>query len=172
MGTVLMLREHENRPHAPESEGEFTSMNKRKWWIFAAIFWMAVIFTFTQIPYSTGSSTSGALEKLFMAVNINMDQSAIDTINFIARKTTHITVFGILAFLLFKSFEANRFAYVLSWILTVIYAMSDEYHQSFMPGRTASIKDVFLFDSVGAFLVLLGTFFIVRKNKRKNTEGL
>ncbi|PFN98785.1 hypothetical protein COJ85_20675 [Bacillus sp. AFS076308] len=145
-------------------------MSKRKWWILAAILWMAVIFTFTQVPYSTGSSTSSALEKLFAALHINLDQSAIDFLNFIARKATHITVFGILAFLFFKSLEIYRFAYVLSWILTVIYAMSDEYHQSFMPGRTASIKDVFLFDSVGAFLVLLLTFLIVRNSKQKNTK--
>ncbi|MEH7546499.1 MULTISPECIES: VanZ family protein [Bacillaceae] len=145
-------------------------MSKRKWWILAAILWMAVIFTFTQVPYSTGSSTSSALEKLFAALHINLDPSAIDFLNFIVRKATHITVFGILAFLFFKSLEIYRFAYVLSWILTVIYAMTDEYHQSFMPGRTASIKDVFLFDSVGAFLFLLLTFLIVRKSKQKNTK--
>ncbi|MEH7418690.1 VanZ family protein [Neobacillus drentensis] len=145
-------------------------MGKRKWWILAAILWMAVIFAFTQVPYSTGSSTSSAIEKLFVALHINLDPSAIDFVNFIARKATHITVFGILAFLFFKSLEIYRFAYVLSWILTVIYAMSDEYHQSFMPGRTASIKDVFLFDSVGAFLVLLLTFFMVRKSRWSKTQ--
>jgi VanZ family protein len=142
-------------------------MSIRKWWVLAAIFWMAVIFIFTQVPYSTGSSTSGALEKLFRALYINADQASIDSLNFIARKATHITVFGILAILFYKSLEAYRFAYVLSWVLTVIYAMSDEYHQSFMPGRTASIKDVFLFDSVGALVFLLGTFIIVRKTRRR-----
>ncbi|MEH7118943.1 VanZ family protein [Neobacillus vireti] len=145
-------------------------MKKRKWWILAAVLWMAVIFTFTQAPYSTGSSTSSAIEKLFVALHINADQSTIDLLNFIGRKASHITVFGFLAFLFFKSLENYRFAYVLSWILTVIYAMSDEYHQSFMPGRTASVKDVFLFDSVGAFLVLLLTFFLFRKGKQRNAE--
>jgi len=149
-------------------------MNRRKWWIAAAILWMAVIFMFTQVPYSTGKNTSDTLQKILVFLHINgVDHAVVDQLNFIVRKLTHITVFGFLAFLFFKCLEACRFAYILSWILTVVYAMTDEYHQSFMPGRTASIKDVFLFDSVGAFLVLLVTFFIVRKigEKTRSTLG-
>ncbi|PLS04277.1 VanZ family protein [Neobacillus cucumis] len=145
-------------------------MKRRKWWVVAAILWMAVIFTFTQVPYSTGENTSDGIQKLLVFLHINgLDHAAVDQLNFLVRKLTHITVFGFLAFLLFKSLEAYRFAYIFSWILTVVYAMTDEYHQSFMPGRTASIKDVFLFDGVGAFLVLLLTYFIVRINKRRRT---
>jgi VanZ family protein len=143
-------------------------MKRRKWWILAAILWMAVIFMFTQVPYSTGKNTSDTLQKLLVTLHISgVDHAVVEQLNFFVRKLTHITVFGFLAFLFFKSLEVYRFAYIFSWILTVLYAMTDEYHQSFMPGRTASIKDVFLFDSVGAFLVLLVTFLIVRKIGKK-----
>ncbi|PFN80604.1 hypothetical protein COJ85_29755 [Bacillus sp. AFS076308] len=74
-----------------------------------------------------------------------------------------MTVFGILAFLLFRSLEIYRFSYIISWFLTILYAISDEYHQSFIPGRVSSLKDVFLFDSVGALLVLFITYLIKRK---------
>jgi VanZ family protein len=41
----------------------------------------------------------------------------------------------------------------LAWALTVLYAASDEFHQSFVPGRMASPLDV-LIDAIGAFLGL------------------
>ncbi|WP_160725291.1 VanZ family protein [Bacillus sp. USDA818B3_A] len=146
-------------------------MKNRKWWILASILWMAVIFIFTQMPASTGSSTSNTLENLLVTLHINaVGPSGIDVLNLIIRKSAHVMTFGFLSFLLFKSLEVYRFSYVLAWILTVIYAMSDEYHQSFMPGRTSSIKDVFLFDSIGAFLVQLITFLIIRKKKLKNMK--
>jgi VanZ family protein len=137
-------------------------MKKRKWWVLAAILWMAVNFIFTQLPYSTGENTSGAIEKV-----IKTDHSGIEMINFLVRKSTHVLTFGFLAFLLWKSFEIYRFSYVFAWLLTVVYAMTDEYHQSFMPGRVSSLKDVFMYDSIGAFLVLLIAFLIHRKNRLK-----
>ncbi len=141
-------------------------MNKIKWWILAAILWMMLIFIFTQLPYFTGKNTSEAIHKVVVTEhNPSMNNAQIDWLNLFIRKATHIMAFGILAFLLFKSLEAYRFAYIISWILTVLYAISDEYHQSFMPGRVSSLKDVFLFDSVGAFFVLLVTFLIIRKRK-------
>ncbi len=148
-------------------------MNKRKWWILAATLWMLVIFTFTQLPYFTGQNTSEAIHKIVGTEHKTIDTPSIDNaqidwLNLIVRKATHIMAFGILAFLLFKSLETYRFAYILSWILTVLYAMSDEYHQSFMPGRVSSLKDVCLFDSVGAFFVLLVTFLVIRKRKLKS----
>ena len=147
-------------------------MKKRKWWILAAVLWMLTIFTFTQLPFSTGENTSEVIHKVVGTEHPSLDSAndadgQIDLLNLMVRKTTHILVFGFLAFLLFKSLEVYRFSYLFSWVLTILYAMSDEYHQSFMPGRTASIKDVFLFDSVGAFVFLLVTFFIVRKNRRR-----
>ena len=42
----------------------------------------------------------------------------------------------------------------LAWVLAVLYAVSDEFHQSFVPGRFASIRDVLIFDNFGAFLSL------------------
>jgi hypothetical protein len=47
---------------------------------------------------------------------------------------------------------------LLAWLLTVLYAISDEFHQSFVPGRHASWGDV-LYDAAGAFFAL----WIVRR---------
>ncbi|MEH7306889.1 VanZ family protein [Neobacillus drentensis] len=132
---------------------------------------MASIFCFTQLPYFTGEHTSEAIQKVVVTEHntINTprtDSADINILNLIVRKATHIIVFGILALLLFKSLEINRYSYILAWFLTFLYAMTDEYHQSFMPGRVASFRDV-LFDSVGALIDLLIAFFIIRRKRKR-----
>ena len=42
----------------------------------------------------------------------------------------------------------------LAWILTILFAITDEYHQLFVIGRFPSAVDVFLFDNLGALLSL------------------
>lgn len=141
-------------------------MNHRKWWILATIIWMAGIFCFTQLPYFTGENTSKSIQKIVVtehkAVHTpSVDNGEIEWINFVIRKATHLTAFGILAFFLFKSLEIYRYSFVLSWVITFLYAATDEYHQSFMPGRTSSFKDV-LIDGCGALIALSLTYLFRR----------
>jgi VanZ family protein len=42
----------------------------------------------------------------------------------------------------------------LCWLLAVFYAVTDELHQSFVPGRHPSLWDVILFDNFGALISL------------------
>ena len=44
-----------------------------------------------------------------------------------------------------------------AWMFTLIYALTDEFHQTFTPGRHSSFVDVFLFDGGGAALGLIIT---------------
>ena len=41
-----------------------------------------------------------------------------------------------------------------AWLLAILYALTDEYHQSFVTGRYPSAWDVFLFDNLGAVICL------------------
>lgn len=102
------------------------------------------------------------------------------------RKTAHATEFAILAVLIFSSKVASsdivylyktndqitiRKKYIRSWILTVVYAVSDELHQYFVPGRACQIRDV-LIDSFGAFIGLLIIWVVrmVSASDRKTTD--
>lgn len=76
----------------------------------------------------------------------------------IARKIAHAFVFGVLARLFMRAFQGSTswsrkkiFAWSLLW--TALYACSDEFHQSFVPGRVGALTDV-LIDSAGAWLAL------------------
>lgn len=136
-------------------------MKKKNMWLCAAIIWCIAIFAATASPSSTGGNTQAILQAL-----LGLTDEKASLFNFLFRKGVHLGAFGLLAFLIFNSFEHYR--YVLSWTLTTMYAASDEIHQAFVPSRTASIMDVGL-DSLGALLVLC-TIWIVHKKGGKKYE--
>jgi VanZ family protein len=150
-------------------------MRNRKWWLIATFIWMVFIFLFTQLPYFTGSHTATAIDKLFFIDKIGILSPKaklvlIDLLNFIIRKATHLTAFGILSFFLFKSLEIYRFSYLNAWFVTFFYAMTDEWHQSLVPNRTASFKDV-LIDASGAFIALT-LIFLIKARKKRSKNGV
>lgn len=82
----------------------------------------------------------------------------------------HFVVFFLFNFFLLASIEGNRklkISYVIiAFAFSVIYAISDEFHQSFVPGRDASINDI-LTDSAGIIFSSVIYFFINKKRKIK-----
>ena len=116
--------------------------------------WAAVIFGFSATP------------------NLRVAQAA--DVDFVVRKAGHMAVFGILAVLLWRAlaFSEVRRAIVWSWVLTVGYAVTDEFHQSFTSGRHPSPVDVGI-DSVGALLFLLAlTLWLRIRQARAGSNGL
>lgn len=83
------------------------------------------------------------------------------------KKTAHIFVYAVLYLLLFRAtflltdrVNQPRRQLLLAWlplILCLIYAISDEVHQTFTPGRNGSVIDVG-FDMIGASLAMLKTY--------------
>jgi VanZ family protein len=100
------------------------------------IIWAGVIFAFSATP------------------DLRFVRS--DVLDFVVRKAGHMFVFGVLAVLVWRPLASSevRHAMVWSWVLTVAYAASDEFHQSFTAGRHPSPVDVGI-DSVGALLFLM-----------------
>jgi VanZ family protein len=66
----------------------------------------------------------------------------------------HAFVFGVLAVLWARLLGTRRHRLLLAFLLTMLYAVSDEFHQSFVPGRHTDPLDV-LWDGVGAILALV-----------------
>jgi len=65
-----------------------------------------------------------------------------------------------LGFLFYKVIQKRSIWY--AWFCTVLIAALDEWHQSFVPGRSPLIQDVWL-DSLAAFLFLIGIVIFVRR---------
>jgi len=89
----------------------------------------------------------------------NASEPTLATIHFILRKAGHFTEYAILAFLAARAFRTStnqilrdRWFWV-SLILVVVYSLTDEFHQSFIPTRTASIYDSMI-DTFGGLTML------------------
>lgn len=116
---------------------------------FPVVVWMAVIFFFSGIP----------------------DLESGLKYDFILRKMAHITEYFILTFLLYRAFKGafninGFYIFVFPSLTAFLYTISDEMHQSFVPGRTCAIRDV-LIDSVGiiGFCVVIKAFTANQKIK-------
>jgi VanZ family protein len=98
---------------------------------FLLVLWCSVIFYFSSLP----------------DLRIT-DKNILD---FIVRKLAHISEYFILYALAFNSIRNKKYAL----IFCILYAASDEYHQTFIQGRMGCVRDV-LIDSIGIFV---GYFF-------------
>jgi VanZ family protein len=65
----------------------------------------------------------------------------------------HAFIFGVLAILWARVLGGRRHAFLFAFLLTVLYALSDEFHQAFVPGRYPDPWDL-LADGLGAVLAL------------------
>lgn len=92
----------------------------------------------------------------------------------IIRKIAHFSIYTLVGFLLMALFSTyenikRKNQIYISTMLGILYAISDEIHQSFTPGRGPKITDVFI-DSLGVFfgitVILLILEVINRKNKK------
>jgi len=83
----------------------------------------------------------------------------VDTIHGLVRKGAHLTEYAILAALWYRAFRRGptlgpRAAGLGTLVISVTWAILDEWHQSFMPARTSSAVDVAI-DGAGAAVALL-----------------
>jgi VanZ family protein len=157
-------------------------MKKNKWWLVVTFIWLILIYAMTEMPYFNGESTSSAIEKTIdktetikkkivktedtaPIVSQQADPRVIHHLNVFFRKSAHIIVFGVLAILIYQSLKRSSYSYLIALLLTFLYAIFDEWHQSFVPERTSAFKDV-LFDTFGACIALLLLYIISRGKTR------
>ena len=98
-----------------------------------------------------------ALYMMFIFILSSIPGQAFEPIliSSIITNLLHIPLFGLLAFLWMKAFDNKKVALnkaiIYTVIITIVYAAFDEFHQSFVPGRDASIGDLFL-DTLGCIV--------------------
>lgn len=116
---------------------------KYKIWIWrTASFCIALaIFLFSSENGQESSSTSNIFLPLLTWC---MDEQLA---SLIIRKAAHFTIYALLGFSVYKSFNKPRFLYAL--LVCVAYACFDEWHQSLVPDRSCQLLDVGI-DSLGA----------------------
>lgn len=151
-------------------------------WLPAAII-MVLIFAFSSKPADNSNKSSLTIANNILSVyeTIN-DVQYVDTqrmnqlekINHIVRKGAHFSEYALLsiaiALHLLVCKKDKLWILSLSTIFSVFYAMTDEYHQTFIEGRSGQLSDV-LIDASGAiagalfFMILLAILKLFIKNR-------
>ena len=116
-----------------------------RYWL-PVLLWMGVIFV--------------------MSSRSNLPSHPNKTVDFVAKKAGHVTEYGFLAFLLWRAIPSTGSGHRSkekgwlalpsfrgAFVLSLLYAISDEVHQTFVPGRSGRLTDVG-FDALGTLLAL------------------
>ena len=112
-----------------------------------ALLMMAAIFAFSSRP-------SDELPSFYL-------------FDYLVKKGGHMIGYGLLATSYLYAFNRrDGKSFYLAWLLAVLYAFTDEYHQSFIASRHSSIWDVILFDNFGAIFAL---YLLSWRGKLKTT---
>lgn len=155
---------------------------RKKLCLILTICWMSIIFAFsarnadlsTQDSMSIGILFGRLIVPSFADMDSNMQVSFADMVDHPIRKMAHATEYAVLGFLLAGSYadqEKKRSRIIgIPILLGSLYAVSDELHQLFVPGRSCELMDM-LIDSSGVVIgTFAGLFFFVYWAKRRQTR--
>ena len=113
------------------------------------VIWLAFISIASSDGFSAGN-TSRIIGPIVLWLFPNTSPQSLETIHFLTRKLAHFSEYALLAILAARAFSTSpgesvrRHWFLLSLAIVVVNALLDEYHQSFVPSRTASIYDSFI----------------------------
>jgi VanZ family protein len=87
----------------------------------------------------------------------------------IIKKGAHMLGYGLLASALWYAQGFDKRRWWVAFVLAVLYAITDEFHQSFILGRHPSWVDAFVIDGCGAALGLVIGRLVRKKSEQKIT---
>jgi VanZ family protein len=123
------------------------------------IIWATLIFI-GSTDLLSASNTGGVLTRPLLWLFPNASDATLRTLHFLLRKAGHFSEYALLAVLAARAFRTSgrellrSHWFWVSLLLVVAYSLSDEFHQSFVPSRTASIYDSMI-DSLGGLVALV-----------------
>lgn len=134
-----------------------------KYWL-PVLLWMVFIFI-GSTDLMSAEHTSRFIGPFLRWFAPDITDAAIVSIQFFVRKCAHVMEYAILSALLLRALRQHLLAArSVAFVLAALYAVLDEFHQSFVPSRTGSPWDV-VTDSIGA---ILGLVIYVRMTRRTN----
>jgi len=135
------------------------SIWNRIWRYGPLLIWMAFIFAFSTSGLSA-NNTSRIVRPLLLWLFPDISEERITVVHIIVRKISHFSSYAVLGFLAARAFLTSTIGalrqhwFAVGTFLVVTYSLIDEYHQSFVPSRSASIYDS-LIDTAGGLCALI-----------------
>ncbi len=131
------------------------SRMKQFLWLIVLTVIIGTIFVFTALQTFTGENTKEQIQQI-----TGMNEHNAYVTNAIIRKSAHVLMFGLLS--IFFYIAIRRKSLWFAWVCTTLMAIVDEWHQSYVPGRSALVQDVLL-DSLAALIFLRIIVYIRRR---------
>jgi VanZ family protein len=150
------------------------SQQQRLWRYGPPIIWAALIFI-GSTDLLSGANTGGVLVRPVLWLFPHASERTVTIYQFVMRKAGHLTEYFIFALLCARAFQTSSRELLrqrwfwASLLLVIAYSLSDEFHQSFYPSRTASIYDCMI-DSLGGLLALTILWWRGRKAGRSQNR--
>ena len=130
---------------------------------------MLVIFSASGDVASTRHS-AGLFAPLVHWLLPQLSPQRIEELHYLCRKCCHLSEFAVLALLLWRAIRHSHTPAQPGWLWSqaglalggvLLYAASDEFHQTFVPGRTGQVSDVIV--DLGGGAIGLGLLWLVGK---------
>ena len=142
----------------------------RAWW--PAVVWIAIIAVESTDLFSS-EHTGGMLYRLLTHLFRHVNFYKFLVFHHYLRKTGHVVGYGMLSLLLLRGWRVTLGrvpalllrATLLSWLGTLFVSAMDEWHQSYIPSRTCTVRDVAL-DTVAGVVFLLAAYFWLWRSGR------
>src|SRR5204863_9105564 len=113
-----------------------------KYWL-PVLIWLGIMFV-GSTDLLSAEQTSRFFVPFLRWLKPDISAEALAQIHFVVRKLGHISEYALLAMLLWRALRGGTnlrirksIVFVAVWLACGVFAVSDEFHQSFMPSRTA-----------------------------------
>lgn len=137
------------------------------------IIWLGVIYYFSsQTSTDSLNESNGLLEFIANILKVSDIDSFINKYGQFIRELAHFTEFFILGLLIcLNIYEySNKNVILITFVLTALYAISDELHQMFVEGRVCTFKDIVI-DTLGGVTAGIISHLIMKYvAKRKSAK--
>lgn len=132
---------------------------KKKINLILVFIWMTLIFVMSSFNSTESGNQSNFIVNIISNIlNINN----IELLSLIIRKLAHFTEYFILGILVYNLVDRNNKKAYNAIIICILYAISDEIHQIFVPGRSCQLLDMTI-DSTGSITGIFLLSFMKHK---------
>lgn len=149
-------------------EGNEIKMKIKIYRVVILIFLISTLFTIYGFSNQNGTQSKGVSTRItekilqfshhYQELEKEEQKQVFNRTNAVIRKIAHFSIYALLGLLIMAMMLKSNIDYKRRFFITIIvgtvYAILDEFHQSFSPGRTPKITDVYI-DMLGIILGIL-----------------
>jgi VanZ family protein len=151
---------------------------RHRLWRYGPLVAWACFVLFASSSNFSASNTSRIIRPLLVWLFPDISEGSLNYVHFLVRKAAHFSEYALLALLAARAFRTSheerlrRLWWLAAFALVACVALTDEYHQSFLPSRTGTIYDSLLDMSGGAVALACAAAWLARGRRKSDAPRL